>query len=879
MRTANDFRPPHRHEVTPMRRLQRTPLAILAGLVLTLAGCSGESPTGPKTDGGGGGTGTCTATVSLAASSVTAFAGTGVVIRATVTADGKPVPDGTSVLFTADFGVFPDTGLPSISKVTQNGYADVIYGSLNSGIGKVTATYTCASAKISIQFDGIPTQGPFVSSINPTIGSCAGGETVTITGGRFTGSDPTKLLVTFGGSPASIVSQSDASITVLTPSRVLASGVTSEIVDVVVTVDAGSPGAARTAARKFTYSCPQRTVQVGSVSPNHGKPAGGETVTVSGNGFFGSSTASTPVATIIARTRATFGGNAAVIQSISDTSLSVLTPRYTLLDPNVPETVDVAVTADLGLASQSVGTLAKAFTYSNSSVPDGTPTIFSISPSSGPRDTSTRVTIFGQNFTFPSQVFFTGGCRVEASVVSVSSTQIVALAPQVTGGNSCLIAAGAASGVAAVSVVNPATGVSADNPSAVSFRYYSCPSSINGISPSAVPFDQTTKVAITGDNFEEPVAVTMRLGGGATQVSLNVVSVSASTIIVEIPPLASVPGGAVSCSNQSIALTVTELRNSCPSITNLVGVPLAYEVRRPTITSVTPGTMPQAGGIPVTVTGTNFAAPMTVKVGSTTISNVTVANSTTLSFVAPPVKDSDFNTQPCGASGGGTQKVPTAFDVTVTNAATTCDATANSALVYSPTDTSCTLSIVTAGLPSATLCSAYSTTVVAGGGVGPYTFQATGLPNGLSISTAGVISGTPALLAPGVGGSQSYAVVVTAFDTTSKSATATLNLLVTDPGGPFVITPQTTSITMAAGATQVYTAGPGIGPITFTPSPITVSPAPVGGTLTATALGNTVTIQMGNPKPTGGPWTITFTATDTACGGVSHTAARTLTVN
>src|SRR5512140_380502 len=132
------------HEVKPMRRMLTPPVLLLAGLALTLVGCSGESPTGPK--GGGGGTGTCTATVTLDATSVTPLAGSAVIVRATVKKGGAAVPDGSSVVFTTDFGYFLETGLPSVSKVTTSGFADVALAAGNSGTSHVKATFACASA-------------------------------------------------------------------------------------------------------------------------------------------------------------------------------------------------------------------------------------------------------------------------------------------------------------------------------------------------------------------------------------------------------------------------------------------------------------------------------------------------------------------------------------------------------------------------------------------------------------------------------------------------------------------------------------------------------------------------------------------------------------
>jgi IPT/TIG domain len=55
----------------------------------------------------------------------------------------------------------------------------------------------------------------------------------------------------------------------------------------------------------------------------------------------------------------------------------------------------------------------------------------------------------------------------------------------------------------------------------------------------------------------------------------------------------------------------------------------------PTVTGVSPNTGPTAGGTAVTVTGTNFFAPMTVTFGGVAATNVVVVNGTTLTATTP----------------------------------------------------------------------------------------------------------------------------------------------------------------------------------------------------------------------------------------------------
>ena len=80
------------------------------------------------------------------------------------------------------------------------------------------------------------------------------------------------------------------------------------------------------------------------------------------------------------------------------------------------------------------------------------------------------------------------------------------------------------------------------------------------------------------------------------------------------------------------------------------------------------------------------------------------------------------------------------WDVTVTDSAG-----ATSVGVLTLTIAPAALSITTTSLPPAQVGVAYSATLTATGGVGPYTWAVSGgsLPAGLSLSAAGVISGTP----------------------------------------------------------------------------------------------------------------------------------------
>jgi hypothetical protein len=249
------------------------------------------------------------------------------------------------------------------------------------------------------------------------------------------------------------------------------------------------------------------------------------------------------------------------------------------------------------------GSLASGFTYV---VPA---TVSSVSPNTGTTAGGTPVTITGTNFAAGATVTF--GSNAAPNVVVVSSTQITTTTP-----------AGSAGGVT-VTVTNPGVpGGSLAN----GYTYVVVPT-VSSVSPSSGTTAGGTAVTITGTNFA--AGATVAFGSNA---ATNVVVVSGTQITATTPAHAA---GAVT-------VTVT-VNGQSGSLAN----GFTY-VAPPTVTSVSPNTGTTAGGTPVTITGTNFAAGATVAFGSNAATNVIVVSSTQITA-----------TTPAGNAGGVT--------VTVTN--------------------------------------------------------------------------------------------------------------------------------------------------------------------------------------------------------------------
>jgi len=225
-----------------------------------------------------------------------------------------------------------------------------------------------------------------------------------------------------------------------------------------------------------------------------------------------------------------------------------------------------------------------------------TPSVSSVSPTSGVYTGATAVTITGTNFAAGDTVTF--GAAAATNVVVVSGTTITATSP-------------AGSGVVAVTVTSPG---GQSGSLAGGFTYIS-PPTVSSVSPNLGPASGGTAVTITGTNFTAGATVTF--GGVA---ATNVLVVSGTSITATTPP------GAAG------AVTVTVTTSLGPG--NLAGG-FTY-LGAPTVGSVSPNSGTAAGGTPVTITGTNFAAGATVTFGGTAATSVVVVSGTSITAITPP---------------------------------------------------------------------------------------------------------------------------------------------------------------------------------------------------------------------------------------------------
>jgi hypothetical protein len=156
------------------------------------------------------------------------------------------------------------------------------------------------------------------------------------------------------------------------------------------------------------------------------------------------------------------------------------------------------------------------------------------------------------------------------------------------------------------------------------------------------------------------------------------------------------------------------------------------------------------------------------------------------------------------------------------------------------------MTITTASLPAATAGKAYTTTIVQAGGDAPVSFALTSgsLPTGLTLSTAGVLSGTPTVTG-------SFPIIVTATDNggcpISKSYTLTVACFTFSPAGPAL-----TNAVQNVAYTNTLTATGGVGAVTYSLASGTLPP---GLSLVGNKIQGTVT--------TPGSYAFTISASDT----------------
>lgn len=396
---------------------------------------------------------------------------------------------------------------------------------------------------------------------------------------------------------------------------------------------------------------PDTTPAISGISPNFGRPQGGEVVTISGKNF------RTPLRVLFDLGAGTTPKEATVISS-TGTTIQVLTPSVDLGTTAQQLAATIKLINEAGTPNEIVVT-GPTFTYQLSIL---TPKITTVSPASGPIDGGTRVVIYGEGFQSPVQVFW-GSAEVQP--VQVLYNQITVLTP--TARDATPTASGNGTGSVDVRVINinSATQVTLQ----AAFRYIP-KMAITAVGPTEGPVNGGTRVRIDGTGFNDPVTVV--IGGIAAQP----ISVSGTEIIA-------VTGAPVlaGCADVTGAVIVSNVDNGDSAT---AGTSFTFRVPKPVIISANPATVGQqttvvvlnaTPGIPRLSIGD---IPLTINSASTDSST----GLTTFQATVPTTVTPSLHTQTCPA--GGSVPIVTPLTINFANATTGCTATLANGITISP---------------------------------------------------------------------------------------------------------------------------------------------------------------------------------------------------
>ncbi|MFI5167940.1 MAG: beta strand repeat-containing protein [Thermoanaerobaculales bacterium] len=665
---------------------------------------------------------------------------------------------------------------------------------------------------------------PLLYYLQPNVGSCLGGDQVTIFGRYLI----PPLRVTFSassGNDAQYITGSAAadgtSAQIITPAASSCQGDTVSSVTVITQYGTGRDSAPITLASAFTYKGQVYQPQIFSITPNSGPLTGGTRVTITGTGFM------YPVQVL-------FGTLQAQVVSSNFNEVICLSPSITPTQPNTPTTLQVQVINLKGSLPNTSNTLP--FYYGQAMF------ISSIGPSIGPDTGGTVVTIFGQGFVGPVAVSFAG---IAAQPLTVSGTEVVAR----TGGvlqRTCSPFSGP------VSVTNIDSNTNAtssgnlwtyapDQPLITSVTVSGCA----GASGSTAPGGQTgCTLTINGSGFEPNMQLSFsnpkitlpeNAGGTSTQ--------AAFTLGTSFEGLG-IKYNTVACTNGTqnlitpVDVTITDPANKCTNTLSggLLVQPsdLTCHVSGPLTLTLSPLTASISGGTTFTFT-VNFSRPAQASDGN--LLHVAVSPSASgvissaTSFNVPVVAGDTFES--FNVTAGATAGTAT---ITVSFAGTSATATLTvTSLVTGIIFTPNAVSLAPGGGATIGISinpAAATNTSVTVNLIGPSGVVATAFPQTVTVPAGG----TYAL--PITAGSTPGSVTLqgTALGLNTGSATVT----VTTPAVTLSLTPASQTLAPTQGATLNVT----ITPPPAAPANVTLTLAGPAGVLTAPVFPDVVSVPI-----------------------------------
>lgn len=457
----------------------------------------------------------------------------------------------------------------------------------------------------------------FLQSISPTSGSCNGGTSVTLTGFGFAAGSR----VLFGSKEATGVSGSGGSLTAVTPS-----GTCTALGSVMVTVLSPN-GQQTTLAGGYTYTGANAPTITG-VSPVSGHTNGNYELTITGTNFFVPPASGT-------KPTVTVDTIPAIVGTVSATSIKITVPTK----PEGASNPAVILVTNPGGQSAS----SSLFQY----VTAADPTIAASVGSTNP--VTTTGTNGGATYTLTGTGFATGSSvptptSVPANGNILPKVCVGGAGAACTGGVFAtlvgtptsptatslqfIIPAFATTGSRTVHVVNPNGDVSLTSPSLLNYNVDSPAPTIDAaagdVSPTTGSSLGRTSVTIKGNGFSTVNKPTVTIGGAAATVT----SVTATSLTVST-------GARAAGANLDIVVVNADLDSvtATQKFTYTQGT-------QPVITALSVDGSAEAGGQPITITGTNFAKELDaldpVQFGGVDATNVVVVSDTQITATIPP---------------------------------------------------------------------------------------------------------------------------------------------------------------------------------------------------------------------------------------------------
>jgi hypothetical protein len=419
---------------------------------------------------------------------------------------------------------------------------------------------------------------PTLASISPNTGTRGTAVDVTLTGTNLTGATSVNVSGTGSGAITAGTLTVSPDGTTLKTRLTIPSGATLNGHTVSVTTPAGTTGNVN-----FTVTNPAPPTLI-SVSPSSGQRGDAVQVTLFGTNFTAGS--------VINVTRTGGGTVGVTVSDIAVVDATTITATFTIATNANVSARNVSVTTPGGTTANRTFTITSV-----------APTLTSITPNAGPRGFDVDVQLVGTHFSL-------NGSSVTVSGTGVTSAPLIVAGPS-NAETTLLIDPAAGLGSHTVRVVTP-NGTS----NGITFTVQG--PTLSSISPTSGTAGTSVPVTLNGSLLMGATSVNISGGGGVTVSGLN-----SSANGIQVTATFNIAANASGTRNVS----VTTPNGTTGNVTFTIVNP-----NTPTLSSVSPTSGARGTNVPITLTGTHFAAGATVAVSGTRVSagSLHVVNATTI---------------------------------------------------------------------------------------------------------------------------------------------------------------------------------------------------------------------------------------------------------